>query len=268
MDTVKLQIKNVSKTFSEKNAQVKVLEGISIDVPENHFITFLGPSGCGKTTLLRIVAGLIRPTSGSVLLDGNEITKPSTKCGLVPQAYTLFPWLNVWQNIAFGLKLERTDPDEIKSTVNEYLALIGLSEYGDSYPKDLSGGMQQRVAIARTLANEPEILLMDEPFGALDSQTRSQMQEFIQDIWEARKKTVVFVTHDIDEAILLSDKIYVLSSLPSVVHEDVEIVLARPRSAEVKVRPAFLEYKNRISNAIRLNPLVSSVCPRKATKRG
>lgn len=268
MKNVKLQIKEVSKTYIDKSNQVEVLSNISISVRENNFICFLGPSGCGKTTLLRIIAGLLKPTEGSVLLDGSEIIEPTTKCGLVPQSYTLFPWLTVWKNVAFGLKLKRMDRSRIDPVVSEHLKLVGLLEYRDYYPKELSGGMQQRVAIARTLANEPEILLMDEPFGALDSQTRSLMQEFLLKIWEAKKKTVVFVTHDIDEAIFLSNKIYILSLPPACIKEEVEIQLPRPRSSELKLEPSFLEYKKHVSNAVRSDASKMLLCPQHVRRKG
>jgi len=267
MNKIKLQVKDISKTYSEKTNCIEVLSKISIDVYENQFICFLGPSGCGKTTLLRIIAGLLKPTEGEVLLDGTKITEPTIKCGLVPQAYTLFPWLTVRKNISFGLKLKEVGRNKIESVVDEYLKLIGLEEYQDYYPKELSGGMQQRVAIARTLANEPEILLMDEPFGALDSQTRSLMQEFILKIWEGKKKTVIFVTHDIDEAIFLSDKIYSLSLSPTHVKEEVDIVLPRPRYGDMKLQPPFLEYKNQMLNAIRCDASRLFVSPASVSRK-
>ncbi|MDQ3557789.1 MAG: ABC transporter ATP-binding protein, partial [Pseudomonadota bacterium] len=210
-------------------APTLALEPISLQVAENDFITILGPSGCGKSTLLRIVAGLDRPSAGRVLLDRREIDRPGPDRGMVFQSYTLFPWLTVQENIGFGLRekgLARVERDQV---IASYIEKVGLRGFARHYPKTLSGGMQQRTAIARALANDPAILLLDEPFGALDNQTRSLMQELLLGIWEAERKTVLFVTHDIEEAIFLANRVIVMTARPGRIKADVPIPLAHPR---------------------------------------
>ena len=209
-----LSVRGVSRSFRSTRGETLALQATDLQVAENDFVTILGPSGCGKSTLLRIVAGLDAPTSGEVLLEGRRIAGPGADRGMVFQSYTLFPWLTVLDNVCFGLRergLPRADQLEI---ANGFIAKVGLRGFEHHFPKQLSGGMQQRTAIARALANGPRILLMDEPFGALDHQTREQMQELLLGIWEQQKKTVLFVTHDIDESVFMASRVVVMSARP------------------------------------------------------
>ena len=243
----KLQIDNVVLRFEQKNAPAVIaLDGISLDVNEQEFAVIVGPSGCGKSSLLRLVAGLNTPTSGAIYLDGKRVTRPGKERGMVFQSYTLFPWLTVRENVEFGLTVAKVPAEERARIARRFLGEVGLDGFERAYPKQLSGGMMQRVALARALANDPEILLMDEPFGALDSQTRSLMQELLLSVWEHSHKTVLFITHDIDEAILLGDRVYVMTARPGRIKEMVAIDIPRPRSVEVLTSAAFIEQKRRI----------------------
>jgi len=250
----KLQIEQVSRTFPGRGSaqSTKALEPISLSIADNDFITILGPSGCGKSTLLRIVAGLDRATAGRVLLDGAAVTGPGPDRGMVFQSYTLFPWLSVADNIAFGLR-EKGVPDvERRRIAGEWCARVGLSGFERHYPKQLSGGMQQRTAIARVLANDPKIMLLDEPFGALDNQTRGLMQEMLLEIWQRERKTVLFVTHDIEESIFLGSRVVVMSARPGHIKADVRIDLPYPRHYTVKTSTEFSSLKARLTEEIRV----------------
>ena len=249
-----LVIERVSRTFPAVGGgkPTRALEETSLVVAENEFIAILGPSGCGKSTLLRIVAGLDRASTGRVLLDGTAVSAPGPDRGMVFQSYTLFPWLTVAQNIGFGLREKGVGENERATRVAEYVRRVGLAGFEHHYPKQLSGGMQQRTALARALANDPRILLLDEPFGALDHQTRSLMQELLLEIWEADRKTVLFVTHDIDEAIFMANRVVVLSARPGRVKCDVPIDLDHPRHYTVKTSPAFAAFKSRLTEEIRM----------------
>jgi NitT/TauT family transport system ATP-binding protein len=243
----KLQIDNVVLRFEQKNAPAVIaLDGISLDVNEQEFAVIVGPSGCGKSSLLRLVAGLNTPTAGAIYLDGKRVTRPGKERGMVFQSYTLFPWLTVRENVEFGLTVAKVPADERARIARRFLGEVGLEGFEQAYPKQLSGGMMQRVALARALANDPEILLMDEPFGALDSQTRSLMQELLLSVWEHSHKTVLFITHDIDEAILLGDRVYVMTARPGRIKEMVAIDIPRPRSVDLLTSGAFIELKRRI----------------------
>ncbi|MCX6668361.1 MAG: ABC transporter ATP-binding protein [Methanothrix sp.] len=239
-----LEIKGLNKLFWADGKEMEVLREINLSIRENEFICFIGPSGCGKTTLLRIIAGLEEPTSGTVSLAGDLITGPGPERGMVFQEYSLFPWRTVLDNIAFGLELKGVPADERRTQSRQYLKMVGLERFEARYPHELSGGMKQRVAIARALVNDPKALLMDEPFGALDAQTRNLMQSELLRIWEEEKKTVVFVTHSVDEAIFLADRIVIMSARPGRVKDVIEIPLPRPRnrtSSEVnKIRDRIL----------------------------
>lgn len=248
---VKLKIDNVSKVFGGNGSQVIALDKTSFDVEEGEFVTILGPSGCGKSTILRIIAGLTDTSSGKALLDGTEISSPGRDRGMVFQSYTLFPWLTVQENIEFGLELKGAPKKERAEVALHYLELIGLKGFENHYPKNLSGGMKQRVAIARALANEPEILLMDEPFGALDAQTRAIMQEVLLNAWQESKKTILFVTHDVEEAIFLGDTVYVMTARPGRLKKKIPVPLKRPRVFEMKNSPIFLEKKQELLALIR-----------------
>jgi NitT/TauT family transport system ATP-binding protein len=243
----KLRIEDVTLRFLPKGGKpVTALDRISLDVAEEEFSVIVGPSGCGKSSLLRLVAGLIEPSAGMISLDGKVVTRPGRDRGMVFQSYTLFPWLTVQDNVEFGLKLGGMALAERKRIAKRYIEQVGLEGFEKSYPKQLSGGMMQRVALARALANDPEILLMDEPFGALDSQTRSLMQELLLNIWEQSHKTVLFITHDIDEAILLGDRVHVMTARPGRIKEVVEIDIARPRNVDVLTSTEFIAIKRRI----------------------
>ncbi|MGE5770296.1 MAG: ABC transporter ATP-binding protein [Betaproteobacteria bacterium] len=249
----KLVISGVSRTFpAVRNGNpTRALEPITLTVEDNDFITILGPSGCGKSTLLRIVAGLDSPTSGSVVLDGHPVVRPGPDRGMVFQSYTLFPWLTVRENICFGLR-EKGMPEAQQHKISDYfIGKMGLHGFENHFPKMLSGGMQQRTALARALANDPKILLLDEPFGALDNQTRALMQELLLGIWEADRKTVLFVTHDIDEAIFMANRVVVMTARPGSIKCELRIELPHPRLYTVKTTPEFSGFKARLTEEIR-----------------
>jgi ABC-type nitrate/sulfonate/bicarbonate transport system ATPase subunit len=243
-----LTVRGVERRFDKTLA----LQATDLDVAENDFITILGPSGCGKSTLLRIVAGLDRQTGGEVLLDGQRIEGPGADRGVVFQSYTLFPWLTVRDNVCFGL-VERGLPRAQQLEIADaFLNKVGLRGFENHYPKQLSGGMQQRVAIARALANGPRMLLMDEPFGALDHQTRELMQELLLGIWEQERKTVLFVTHDIDEAVFMGNRVVVMSARPGRIKLDRRVDIPHPRHYSVKTTPAFAELKAELTEQVRV----------------
>jgi len=241
-----LRIEAVSRTFPgvRGGPPTRALDETNLEVGQNDFLAILGPSGCGKSTLLRIVAGLDQPSTGRVLLDGQPVSRPGPDRGMVFQSYTLFPWLTVRQNICFGA---RATP-EIADTL---IGKVGLRGFENHYPKMLSGGMQQRTALARALANDPGILLLDEPFGALDNQTRALMQELLLGIWENDRKTVMFVTHDIDEAIFMANRVAVMSARPGRIKSILEIDLPHPRHYRMKTTPEFSRYKAQLTEEIR-----------------
>ena len=242
-----LQITRVSKTFPGAGGGTLALQATDLQVEENDFITILGPSGCGKSTLLRMVAGLDTPTTGSIELDGRPVLGPGADRGMVFQSYTLFPWLTVLQNVCFGLREKGMPEAEQHALAWQFITKVGLKGFENHFPKQLSGGMQQRTALARALANNPRILLMDEPFGALDHQTRELMQELLQGIWEAERKTVLFVTHDIDEAIFMGNRVVVMSARPGRIKCDLPVPLEHPRHYSVKTTPVFMDLKARLT---------------------
>ncbi|ABX32793.1 MULTISPECIES: ABC transporter ATP-binding protein [Delftia] len=254
-----LSIQGVSRTFtSHKGTSTQALLPVDFEVRENDFVTILGPSGCGKSTMLRIAAGLDFPTTGQVLLDGRAVDGPGADRGMVFQSYTLFPWLTVAQNIRFGLREKGVSEALQKERSDYFIAKVGLRGFENHFPKQLSGGMQQRTAIARALANDPKILLMDEPFGALDNQTRVLMQELLLGIWEAERKTVMFVTHDIDEAIFMANRVAVFSARPGRIKADIPVNLPHPRHYTVKTSPEFMELKARLTEEIRAESLAAA----------
>jgi ABC-type nitrate/sulfonate/bicarbonate transport system ATPase subunit len=247
-----LSIRGVERRFASANGSTLALQSTHLDVAENDFITILGPSGCGKSTLLRIVAGLDTQTAGEVLLDGKAIHGPGADRGMVFQSYTLFPWLTVRENVCFGL-VERGVPRAQQLEIaGAFIHKVGLRGFENHFPKQLSGGMQQRTAIARALANAPRMLLMDEPFGALDHQTRELMQELLLGIWEAERKTVLFVTHDIDEAVFMGSRVVVMSARPGRIKLDRAVELPHPRSYSVKTTPAFMDLKAELTEQVRV----------------
>jgi NitT/TauT family transport system ATP-binding protein len=244
-----LEIAGVSKTFSGGTV---ALQATDLSVQENDFLTILGPSGCGKSTLLRMVAGLDTPSSGSISLEGQPVGGPGADRGMVFQSYTLFPWLTVLQNVCFGLREKGMPQPRQQAIANEFIGKVGLKGFENHFPKQLSGGMQQRTALARALANNPRILLMDEPFGALDHQTRELMQELLQGIWESERKTVLFVTHDIDEAIFMGNRAVVMSARPGRIKCDLPVPIEHPRHYSVKTTPVFMALKARLTEEIRV----------------
>lgn len=251
-----LSVRGVSKVFP---GGVRALEATDLAVDENDFITILGPSGCGKSTLLRLVAGLDAPSSGQIALEGRAVTGPGADRGMVFQSYTLFPWLTVLENVCFGLREKGLPLTQCQAIAEPFIAQVGLKGFESSYPKQLSGGMQQRTALARALANAPRILLMDEPFGALDHQTRELMQELLLGIWEAEHTTVLFVTHDIDEAIFMANRVVVMSARPGRVKCEVAVPLPHPRHYSIKTSPQFAALKARLTEEIRAEVLATSL---------
>ena len=254
-----LSINAVSRSFPSTTggAPTLALQATSMNVAENDFITILGPSGCGKSTLLRIVAGLDQQSSGEVLLDGKRITGPGADRGMVFQSYTLFPWLNVRDNVCFGLNERGMARQEQLDIARDFIKKVGLNGFESHYPKQLSGGMQQRTAIARALANGPRMLLMDEPFGALDHQTREQMQELLLGIWEGERKTVMFVTHDIDEAVFMGNRVVVMSARPGRIKLDRAVHITHPRSYVIKTTSEFVALKAELTEQVRTEVLAA-----------
>jgi len=244
----RLSIVDVERTFpgARGRAPTQALSATARVVADNDFITILGPSGCGKSTLLRIVAGLDVATSGRVLLDGAPVAGPGADRGMVFQSYTLFPWLTIIENIAFGLRERGVSERERRDVARSWAERVGLKGFENHFPKQLSGGMQQRTAIARALANDPKILLLDEPFGALDNQTRALMQEMLLGIWEREQKTVMFVTHDVEEAIFMASRVVVMSARPGRIKADIAVDLPHPRPYTIKTSPDFVALRERL----------------------
>ena len=245
-----LEVKHLGKQFNSQQGLVTALKNINFKTHRREFVCVIGPSGCGKSTLIRILAGLESPSSGEVLLDNKPVFEPGPDRGMVFQGYTLFPWLSVKHNVMFGLEMQGHTKATAESEALNWIDLVGLEKFADAYPHQLSGGMKQRVAIARALANKPRILLMDEPFGALDAQTRSKMQANLIEIWRNIDITVLFITHDLDEAIYLADRILVLKANPGEVEELIEVPVPRPRTADQVISPEFLATKKRLEELI------------------
>ena len=255
-----LNLKNASRVFNKhRGGKVEAVRDISFEVKKGECIAIVGPSGCGKTTLLRMIAGLLPPTAGEVVFHERSIKNPGADRGVVFQRGSLFPWLTVKDNVAFGLRIQGKSEAEISSRVAHYLRVAGLVQFEDSYPASLSGGMQQRVAIARTLANDPEVVLLDEPFSALDVQTRGQMQDFLLRLFEDERRTTIIVTHDVDEAVYLADRVVLLSTKPGTVREIVDVDLHRPRRSEVRSSEQFLRMRNYIAYAIRAESIKATI---------
>ena len=247
---IKLKIENVYKEYDTSKGKMVALNGANLDIAENEFICVVGPSGCGKSTLLNIIAGLLEPTSGTVYLDGKPIEGTGVERGVVFQQYALFPWRTVLKNVMFGPEMKKMPKDQAEEIARKYIKAVGLEGFENSYPKELSGGMKQRVAIARAYAANPEVLLMDEPFGALDAQTRVQLQTELLNTWEKEKKTCFFITHDVDEAIILAQRVVIMSARPGRIKKIVNIDIPYPRTQETKSDPRFLELKAEIWNEV------------------
>ncbi len=255
-----LEISEVSRVFPGAGGRppVVALQPTTLKVARNDFVTILGPSGCGKSTLLRIVAGLDKPTTGAVIAGGREVTGPGVDRGMVFQSYTLFPWLTVRENIAFGLREKRLGEKEKWEIVDDFVEKVGLRGFEAHWPKQLSGGMQQRTAIARALANDPRVLLLDEPFGALDNQTRALMQELLLGIWEREQKTVLFVTHDIEEAVFMASRVVTMTARPGRIKSVTPVDLPHPRHYTVKASPEFSALRLKLTEEIRSEALAAA----------
>jgi NitT/TauT family transport system ATP-binding protein len=260
----KIVVRNLNRCFRSADGQkVDALQDVNLDVQDAYsregrdigeFRVLLGPSGCGKSTLLRLIAGLDKPDSGEVLVNDQPVHGPDKDRGMVFQKYTSFPWLTVTDNIAYGLKINGVPAETRKHTVEQLIHAVGLSGFEKAYPDTLSGGMQQRVAIARTLALRPAVILMDEPFGALDAQTRSEMQQLLLRVWQETASTILFVTHDVEEAIYLADRIFIMSAHPGTIVEDVQVPFDRPRDLDLKQRNEFHELQNYVLSRLRRAP--------------
>jgi NitT/TauT family transport system ATP-binding protein len=243
---VRVRCDNVKKIFNTRNGEMVALNGVTLDIHDNEFVCVVGPSGCGKSTLLNIIAGLLEPTSGTVLCDDKEVTGTGTERGVVFQQYALFPWLTVKKNVMFALEMRGIKGKAAEDEAMKYLEMVQLEKFANHYPKELSGGMKQRVAIARAYAAEPEVLLMDEPFGALDAQTRTQLQSELLETWQTQKKTCFFITHDVEEAIILAQTVIIMSARPGRIRDIVKIDIPYPRTQETKMTPEFMALKNEI----------------------
>jgi NitT/TauT family transport system ATP-binding protein len=250
-DKGRVEIVSVEIAFGKSRERFVAVDTTSLELKPGEFVCILGPSGCGKSTLLNSVAGYVKPTAGFVRVDEQQVVKPSPDRGMVFQQYSLFPWKTIRENVEFGPKVNGLGKSETSATANTFLNIVGLSKFANKYPGELSGGMQQRVGIARALANYPSVLLMDEPFGALDAQTRVMMQNSLLEIWSEFKTTVLFVTHDVDEAIFLADRVVVMSASPGKIIADLKVDLPRPRIADMYTDSTFVELKRQCIQLIR-----------------
>lgn len=240
----------VTKIYKSEKKKTLAIDQVDFEILDNEFVCIVGPSGCGKSTLLKMIAGLDDISKGSIILNDRELTGPGADRGMVFQSYTLFPWMNVEENIRFGLKLKKMPKKEANEIVDKYLELIGLTQFRKCLPKELSGGMKQRVAIARALANSPEVLLMDEPFGALDPQTKANMQLLMRHIWQKERPTIIFITHDIEEAVFLATRIYVMSARPGKIIAEVPNYLPYDRELELKDTKEFIELRKEVNRIL------------------
>ena len=252
-----ISLQEIGVVFEGKSGAVQAVNRVSLDVAPGEFVSLIGPSGCGKSTLLNIVAGFVDASSGTVTLDGEPVKGPGPERGVVFQQYSLFPWLTVRRNVEFGLRMQGVPASKRETTARTLLGLAGLLQFESHYPDQLSGGMKQRVGIVRALATSPQVLLMDEPFGALDAQTRVVMQEILTNMWQKLRISVLFVTHDIDESIFLSDRIYVMTARPGRIKAEIRVPLPRPRTAEMTYSPEFIQLVQRIKGLIREESLAA-----------
>ncbi|MBO8191770.1 ABC transporter ATP-binding protein [Streptomyces oryzae] len=246
----KISFQDVVKTFPLKGAEFTALDRVSLEVADQEFVTVVGPSGCGKSTLLSMAAGLQDPTCGRVLVDGTPVTGPGPDRGVIFQQYALFPWLTVRQNVEFGLKLAAVPTQERRHRADQAIGLVGLDDFADALPKALSGGMKQRCAIARAYAVDPQVLLMDEPFGALDALTRVQLQDQLLATWSREKRTVLFITHDVDEAVYLASRVVVMAARPGRIHRIIDVDLPYPRTEEIRLSADFRQIRNTVWTAV------------------
>jgi ABC-type nitrate/sulfonate/bicarbonate transport system ATPase subunit len=251
LDKPKLEVCNLFKSYGTKNKQLTILQNINLQINKGEFVCIVGASGCGKSTLMNILAGLVAPTLGEIKVDDEVVLGPGSDRGMVFQSYTLYPWLTVANNISFGSKLRRLSSAQRQERVAYFLGVVGLTKFAKSYPNQLSGGMKQRCAIARALANEPEVLLMDEPFGALDCQTKEQMQQFLREMWQKTGTTICTITHDVEEAVFLSQRVYVMSAHPGEIKTEIAIALPADRDVDIKLTPKFTDIKRQIIYSLR-----------------
>ncbi|MEO3884274.1 ABC transporter ATP-binding protein [Nonomuraea sp. B5E05] len=246
----KISFTDVVKTYPVKDGTFTALDRVSLDIADREFVTVVGPSGCGKSTLMSMAAGLVEPTSGEVLVDGVPVTGPGPDRGVIFQQYALFPWLTVRNNVEFGLKLADIPAAERRRRAERAIELVGLSDFADALPKTLSGGMKQRCAIARAYAVNPQVLLMDEPFGALDALTRVQLQDQLLDTWSQEQRTVMFITHDVDEAVYLASRVIVMAARPGRIQQIIDVDLPYPRTEEMRLSPEFGRIRNEVWHAV------------------
>lgn len=247
---MKIDIADVSAWFAGSVGAVNALDHVSLEVDEGEFVVIVGPSGCGKTTLLMAVAGLVTPTSGRILVDSKEVRAPDPDRGVIFQQYALFPWLNVKDNVEFGLRVKGIGRAERERISGHFLDLVGLTDFTKALPKELSGGMKQRCAIARAYAASPSILLMDEPFGALDALTRTELQAQLLEVWDQERRTVLFITHDVDEAVFLGSRVVVMTPRPGRIREIIEVGLPYPRTPEARLTDEFTEIRNKVWQSV------------------
>ena len=250
LEPPKMEVRGVSKTFHARGGETVALEPCDLSIAKGEFVTVVGPSGCGKSTLMNILAGLETPTSGHALVDGREVSTPGPERGVIFQQYALFPWLTVRKNVEFGLKVAGVSKAQRRERAEYFIRMVGLEQFADALPKMLSGGMKQRCAIARAYAVNPSILLMDEPFGALDALTRVKLQEQLLDTWNREKRTVMFITHDVDEAVFLSNRVIVMAARPGRIYDVIDVNLPYPRNEEVRLSPEFGELRNRVWHSV------------------
>jgi len=256
-EDIKISVQNVTKVFSGKRGEVTALKDLTLDVKDGEFLVIVGASGCGKSTLLNLVAGFDSPSDGRVFLDGQPVVGITPECGMIFQQYALFPWKTVQDNIEFGLKMKRMAKTERRERAAKFIDMVGLKGFEKSYPHHLSGGMKQRVSIARSLANNPKVMLLDEPFAALDAMTRQVLQEQLVRIYEKHRKTIIFITHSIDEALLLSSRIMVMTARPGRIAQEIPNDLPHPRNAEVQLSTRYMELKRHIWGSVQAEVLKS-----------
>ncbi|MFG2404341.1 ABC transporter ATP-binding protein [Streptomyces brevispora] len=249
-----INFRDVSRDFAVKDGDFLALERVGLDIEDGEFVTVVGPSGCGKSTLMNIAAGLLDATGGEVTVDGVPVRGPAPERGVIFQQYALFPWMTVAANVEYGLKVAGVKKAERRRRAREVIELVGLTDFADSLPKTLSGGMKQRCAIARAYAVDPKVLLMDEPFGALDSLTRVRMQESLLDTWGRDRRTVMFITHDVDEAVFLANRVVVMAARPGRIHTVIPVTLPYPRTEEQRLSPEFAELRARVWHAVHHQP--------------
>ena len=248
--TAKISVRDIRKTFQLKGEEFVALERVNLDIADNEFVTVVGPSGCGKSTLMNILAGLETPSSGQARVDGTDVSGPGPERGVIFQQYALFPWLTVRKNVEFGLKVAGLPKAQRRERADHFIRMVGLEQFADALPKMLSGGMKQRCAIARAYAVNPSILLMDEPFGALDALTRVKLQEQLLDTWNREKRTVMFITHDVDEAVFLANRVVVMAARPGRIYDVIDVNLPYPRTEDVRLSPEFADLRNRVWHSV------------------